>query len=964
MFTLHTPEAAAIAALEHRDQAYYWSRYFADILRKHGIVSVGAPSAGLCGFPIWCRGTPLPAEPAIGFFEAPDPSALDAGRPGTVRDDLGVWIEDAAGRRLGCLSYPRYLINLKRYGGGERIVGPVLDPKWRPRPVRWQPLTPAPGWHCLAYAVPIDPGPGDAPERLPALVTDGRRLVSPLPLLDLLVTDRSMPPMPERWAATLPPVDSERLERWLTERLAEHAVRQADGVVRVAPWPVPFRAAVSIRHDIDRPLAADQLDRVLGLYADEGLVATWYVQESFLRDPRRSRDTVAGLARLRAAGQAIGLHTAAQCAGDLADELAALDEQLGVKPDAVTAHGGEEGVGLFGAGQARMIHDAGLACFDQAQRPRTRTERVRLPEDGTAFLAPAAHLSLDISVRPGEHRLSALKRAVPALIAAGGHVRVLNHPDIHLDELEALLRGRDWTGVWRATTAEVVAWDRVTRFDAAVTPADGGLELRFGGRLPHPASVRWDQAAGTVSRLVPAGADRVGLPDARRVEPVWPGLAGAPAPTPSRPETWTPPEPLAVGPRALVVQIPRQIGREQRRYRALAGWTSADRVTFLALTGARLRTAPDPGVAHYLPTFPETRRFAAVAVGDGLRFGTGGSADALRWRIAALARPDGVLLLPAALDDDAVEGPAWRGLLGPPVWRAGGLAAFPAGRLGAPRPSVVHWYFERIPPHILAAACPEAERIEGPAADPAPWLFRPECRAALAGLTLFRALAATPAPTRSGLRFSRFTGFDYIFSGIAEKTPAVAAAIDHHLPDRTGVTCLDSGAGAGLVAAELVLTRPDRVGVACALDLVRADRLAPAIDLAVHYRDWLAGRFCYHTADLLTFPYQDGLFGERLDVSCFMGVLYCFTPEQRLAVLDRAWVGVAPGGLLVVNENIKSDHFKTNPSYDKMFTLDELEDLLHRYGTVTRFDGGPGGPLTRDQAGSRRLMRVVRKPTG
>jgi hypothetical protein len=73
-------------------------------------------------------------------------------------------------------------------------------------------------------------------------------------------------------------------------------------------------------------------------------------------------------------------------------------------------------------------------------------------------------------------------------------------------------------------------------------------------------------------------------------------------------------------------------------------------------------------------------------------------------------------------------------------------------------------------------------------------------------------------------------------------------------------------------------------------------------------------------------------------------------------VLDRAWDALAPGGVLIVHENIK------NPSYtrdfDKMLTVEEIEALLGNYGSIERYLATAIARVSREAAEARSVFRV------
>ena len=159
----------------------------------------------------------------------------------------------------------------------------------------------------------------------------------------------------------------------------------------------------------------------------------------------------------------------------------------------------------------------------------------------------------------------------------------------------------------------------------------------------------------------------------------------------------------------------------------------------------------------------------------------------------------------------------------------------------------------------------------------------------------------------------------------------------------------------GLVDIELLLTHPgvrlvtNVEPVAATLPITRriVDRFARA----------LSGRY-----RVVVGAAQDHPFDEGIDlVSDFASLLYMPRGDLK-RTLDRAWEALNPGGIFVIHENIKRDIFRSKSYYDQVFTFDEIEDELARFGKIDRYRSSDLAPMTRDQAGDNTVFRVVQKP--
>jgi hypothetical protein len=204
-------------------------------------------------------------------------------------------------------------------------------------------------------------------------------------------------------------------------------------------------------------------------------------------------------------------------------------------------------------------------------------------------------------------------------------------------------------------------------------------------------------------------------------------------------------------------------------------------------------------------------------------------------------------------------------------------------------------------------------------------------------------------------RFRNFTSqHSYYVGGIAYKQPLLAHIIRTYLEGRKGLNTIDMGGGYGLLAAELALDEDLGVARSVCTDISDLNaRLAARM-----YADLvpaLAGRFLFELG-----PAQTYVFDRSYDVVSYVGSLL-YVPKNLLqATIERAWNAVAPGGILVVHENIKNPSYTRD--YDVMFLTDEIDALMGRFGEVNRFASQYTQPLTKEQTGDKTVFRTVQKP--
>ncbi len=195
----------------------------------------------------------------------------------------------------------------------------------------------------------------------------------------------------------LPPPVDEAFEA-LPERLRPDRRRET-----------PF--TLCVRHDVDRPLPADQLDAHVDLEDALGFRSTWFFKrETF--DPTAVR-------RLLESGREVGYHAEILSTGDdgFADEL----RDFVGEPIGVSFHGGLGSEGWRGRRSLEEAHGLGAAY---AELPVGRRTYPQLwPADGDEWL-PMAPLPVKLDVYPER-----VRSHLDALMPGPAMIVVENHPD-------------------------------------------------------------------------------------------------------------------------------------------------------------------------------------------------------------------------------------------------------------------------------------------------------------------------------------------------------------------------------------------------------------------------------------------------------------------------------------------------------------------------------------------------------
>lgn len=484
MIAILTPDLPRTRQLQAAQGRYYWSRSAELLFRREGILSVlrvNAPTDD-CTALVICRDVATPPEtpaelPRI--FEGPLAAGQLAAFGLVARACETDTLVIDAGEALA-LHLPEMMVR-----GADRTTQPLqfdaATAKWANQPFAVQFLQ-GEGWEPLLHAT--DPASG---KEGAVVVRRGRDLVIGFSVFDILGRWLATPPLAVRYGGFRRMLRHQLLSARFVSLVVEHTVGAgAPHPLVIDRWPKGFSAALTVRHDYDRKARPEQLQALLALYDRLGIRASIGFLPSFL-----ARDA---LDAFRSSGHEIQGHVASPTQGDLREDLRLLRQASGSPVAGVTIHGGPGGIGFRGQTHLEWFDDTGLAyCETFSLRDSIPVPICRLYDDVpdvSRMMTTAGHMSLDGSTAPDDHRLGPLLASVPASLAQGNHAIVMNHPDVHHEQLCTLLSRLRLDGVWRATTAEVANWHRATRYESLVQRQPDGYELRFPACLPYTGTVR------------------------------------------------------------------------------------------------------------------------------------------------------------------------------------------------------------------------------------------------------------------------------------------------------------------------------------------------------------------------------------------------------------------------------------------------------------------------------------------
>jgi hypothetical protein len=239
------------------------------------------------------------------------------------------------------------------------------------------------------------------------------------------------------------------------------------GRPRVLPWPRGARWALNVRHDFDRFMLPHDVSDLLGLHRELGTSATWYWRSRHL-SAGRMRPNRSGRAAIRLIAanprHEVALHTEQLWNG--AEKERTIVERAARRPIAGTSsHGDPDCFRFQGAPNVLWAEKERLAYTELIQQAHFHPHRfATLESDG--LIRPLEVMALPHHASLDKARDQAMVRDVltmgERMIAMGGFLQLMNHPDLNRhalrQSLEGLRRGArlDWTA------REVVDWWRRT----------------------------------------------------------------------------------------------------------------------------------------------------------------------------------------------------------------------------------------------------------------------------------------------------------------------------------------------------------------------------------------------------------------------------------------------------------------------------------------------------------------------
>jgi SAM-dependent methyltransferase len=453
-----------------------WSSAIGTVLEKHGYLS--EPEVLLA--------TPDRHDAIVAALEDGSPAIVEGPLTDPLLERFGLEARPASPHGALTVTDKELRAGCERFG--DAVGGRVDTGVWRSTPrepeTHWPntgftvaPETALawaePGWDVQAWggarkrdvlAVWIAPDG----ERWPAIVRSGSVVACCFGLFSFLAQAHTTPPA--RGADTNHGPRTEGLEAVLLALIDGCLARAGMPRARVLPWPAGATWVLSVRHDVDRRQPAAEIRAIVERHGRLGTSATWYWRASQLRGRGAA-------AAIRAVADAdhheVAHHTEQLYRADGADERTRIERAAGRHVLGTSAHGDPRCFRWQGAPNVLHAADNGYAYTEFLSHAHLLPHRFVAPAgDGSVAVRDVIclphHDSFDRGTGPGETHREQLAPTVERFRRNGGLLQILNHPDIHADELFSWLAELPREGRLDWTAGEAAVWWRRTHVAGAV----------------------------------------------------------------------------------------------------------------------------------------------------------------------------------------------------------------------------------------------------------------------------------------------------------------------------------------------------------------------------------------------------------------------------------------------------------------------------------------------------------------
>lgn len=482
MINIIFPDIATTREIQNSQGRYYWSRACEVLFRKEGVISVqsGTMPSQDCTLQVICRDVIPPQADDLcpRVFEGPLSDELQA--------MLGIYVQTCVTDTLMLENDPLLSLHLPEIlvRNQDKSVSPYwfneTNKKWANYPLKVQFLE-GKGWDAVLHAV--DPLSG---REGPVAVRRDKDLIVGFSIFDLLTRWLAIPPLTTRYGGFARMMNHDRVTRRIISLIVDHAVSVGVPPLIIDRWPKGFSSAFSVRHDYDRKADPVLIQALLAYYEKLGIRASIgflpYLLESETIEAFQSKN------------HEIQAHISSPTQLEFRESLRLLRNYCYQSPCGITIHGGPQGIGFRGQTHFEWLDDTNIDyCEIFGIRDTIPMPVCRLHDDIPDFsrlIGTPEHMSFDGSTLPQDHKLNTFLNSVPESLAGGNYVIVMNHPDVHHEQLLELLSNIDFDGVWLTSMKEVVMWHRITRYESITRLTSCGYMVSLPKPLQYEAVMR------------------------------------------------------------------------------------------------------------------------------------------------------------------------------------------------------------------------------------------------------------------------------------------------------------------------------------------------------------------------------------------------------------------------------------------------------------------------------------------
>lgn len=341
----------------------------------------------------------------------------------------------------------------------------------------------------------------------PVIISNGHLLLCGMPLLDMICQKHSMPYCKHGYWAPSRKVVNWKVEHFLCSLIIQTAADSKNTIYYINHWPDAAKAAFTIRHDYDRPINNKVLDDILGFYKKKQIKCSF----QFLNRLKPTDQ----ISKILEEGHEIALHSEASNEKKFTKEIKEFKKTTSVNIKGATCHGGNGSTGHLGAYLFEWAERQGVFYTERLGRDNYIPHPALVPKgvQGKSLecMVMSAHSSLDTGTAPNAHSCSYLMDAIPQHLASGQVVNIMNHPDIHVDELKKLINSLKLDNVWKASHFEIVNWCRITKYSRQVMWDLNKPIIKFTEPLPKDLTLTIFKQTQVEHRVIKAGVTEVNL---------------------------------------------------------------------------------------------------------------------------------------------------------------------------------------------------------------------------------------------------------------------------------------------------------------------------------------------------------------------------------------------------------------------------------------------------------------------